>query len=158
MSNEDKIYLKEHIKFERKVMDMLLAGNNELLDKLREQYKTIKVESRDFDGYGFFTKYSNQNEKYRLEDYNFVIADVVVDYNNTNIAYGIILFINNGYINMLEGHPFSYDNWIENYNNITGIYYLNLDKNGNIIETQKRNLNKLINDIKGTINNRLSKK
>jgi hypothetical protein len=40
---QDEIFLKKHEDFERKVMNMLLAGEQELFVRLRKQYEVAIV-------------------------------------------------------------------------------------------------------------------
>jgi hypothetical protein len=55
---------------------------------------------------------------------NAPIGDVLIDYNGQEGAYGIILFINNGVIDCLEGFPYISHEWIDDYDKIDDIYHM----------------------------------
>jgi hypothetical protein len=120
---QDEIFLKKHEIFEKKLMSMLLAGEQELFVKLRKQYEIIKVKEREFDGYGFFTNFEVCDKSLAIDGKNFTISDVQIDYDGQILAYGAILFIEKGFINVLDGTPFIGHNWIEDYDKVNDMYY-----------------------------------
>lgn len=90
---------------------MVLYGEDNKLEILREQYKESEIESIDFTGHGFFA-YFKINDKCRKLERDTEINDVIGFLNEEKIVVGFILFIREGKIQMLEG--FSYDdNWPE---------------------------------------------
>jgi hypothetical protein len=125
---QDDIFLKKHEIFERKVMNMLLAGELKLLAKLRKQYEIAIVKDREFNGYGFFTDFEVPDESLRVaygeKKYaSLHMGDVLIDYDGQEGAYGVILFVDDGFIDCLEGHPFISHEWIDDYDKIDDMYY-----------------------------------
>jgi hypothetical protein len=120
---QDEIYLKKHEIFEKKLMDMLLAGEQELFVKLRRQYETAKVKERKFDGYGFFTYFEIFDKSLNLDDVDIVLNDVFIDYDDIDCAYSANLFIKDGFIIALDGYPLGGDEWIEDYDKIDDMHY-----------------------------------
>ena len=109
----------EHIELEQKVMDMLLAGDDPVLEELRNQFFDSKVEHRDFTGVGFFTGYQvREGIPPVLNAKNFEIDDVIASHETLKFPFGFILFIRNGYLSTLEGYTFGDDTWPENYINV----------------------------------------
>jgi hypothetical protein len=67
----------KHEILEENLMQMLLAGDNDVLAKLRKQYEKAEIVSREFTGVGFFTNYSLQNcDDLRIDNKTFQIGDV----------------------------------------------------------------------------------
>ncbi len=52
---------------ERRVMQMLLAGEHPTLDTLRKQFDRSSVSERDFTGCGIFTSFKVEDCKPRIE-------------------------------------------------------------------------------------------
>ena len=101
-----------HEDFERKLIEMLLAGNDEVLVKLRKQYELATITSREFSDVGFFTSFSVQNgEEYYIKDKTFHIGDVNGDIDGIEGAVGFILYIKDGVLSMLEGYTNVIDKW-----------------------------------------------
>jgi len=112
-----------HEEFEKKLMQMLLFGEDEVLKKLRLQYELSKIKSREITRCGFFTIFevSGDNE-INVNDLTFQLGDVDASVNNVDFAYGFVLFIKDGYISMLEGYCNLLDNWQKNYEGIKLLY------------------------------------
>lgn len=94
---------------ERGVLDKLLAGEHPVLEALRRQLGSCRVKSRELTGSGFFTELQvdrtlpgapTRAENLRIGDVNAKIAGL-------KHGAGFVLFVNAGYLDMLEG--FSYD-------------------------------------------------
>jgi hypothetical protein len=119
---QDEIYLKKHEIFEKKLMDMLLAGEQELFVKLRKQYEVAIVTDREFTGHGFFTGFKVPGQSLSIDNRSFTLYDVGIDYNGEEPGCGVTLFIENGFIECLEGYTFT-DNWIEDYDRVGDVYY-----------------------------------
>ncbi|GBF10506.1 hypothetical protein [Tepidibacillus sp. HK-1] len=99
---------------ERKLMEMLLAGNNDVLIRLREQYKSSKVISREHSDVGFFTTFLQQDRNdLCIDGKSFQIGDVDGSVNGIDGAVGFVLYIKNGFISMLEGYTNAIDKWPE---------------------------------------------
>ena len=113
-----------HEKFEKKLMDMFLDGNEPVLEELRDQYKNSIVESRKFTGAGFFTHFKVDKGISPLAGRkSFQISDIDVTSDSVKGAFGFILFINEGYLSMLEGYTLSTEVWPEDYSNIVLSYF-----------------------------------
>lgn len=94
---------------ERGVLEKLLAGEHPVLEALRRQLGGCRVESRELTGYGFFTELevdrtlpaaATSTDKLRIGDVNAKISGL-------DHGAGFVLFVNAGYLDMLEGY--SYD-------------------------------------------------
>jgi hypothetical protein len=128
-------FLEKHKIFEKKLMDMLLDGEQELFVKLKKQYEAAVVRNRDFDSYGFFTQFEVSDRSLVIPgEKGFTISDVIIDYDGQDVAYGSVLFIEHGFISCLEGHQFGGRNWIDDYDKIDDMYYVG--------ETMERKLHK----------------
>lgn len=129
--------------FERVVMDKLLFGENQVLEILRKQYQSSAIESREFDGVGFFTHFKI-NEKLRLKDKShFTIGDLhgkyeIDRYNDV----GFVLFIRDGIITTLEGFTYG-DKWISDYDNVKLEYSNIIERNLGEYKTIPKDKNNL---------------
>ncbi len=95
--------------FEMSVLDTILAGEHPVLEGLRGQLGVCRVRSRELTGCGFFTELlvdraspaaPTNAEKLRIGDVSAKIAGL-------EHGAGFVLFVNDGYLEMLEGY--SYD-------------------------------------------------
>lgn len=101
--------------FEKKLIEMLLDGENEVLSTLKKQYELSKVVSRDFSDVGFYTSVFIQNkDDLCLNGKSFYLGDVDGTVNGIKGAIGFILYIKNGYISLLEGYTNIIDKWPTN--------------------------------------------
>jgi hypothetical protein len=106
--------------FEYAVMSKLLAGDDPVLECLREQYKNAHAEKREFTGHGFFTDFSFKNPVPIIEnEKSFQIDDIAGIANNTNVDF--VLFIDNGILMMLEGFTYG-EPWPERINSFELFY------------------------------------
>ena len=107
---------------EYRVMDMLLAGDNECLSILRGQLNGISVLSRDLSGKGFYTKYLIAPGLDRLKNYpTFKLGDVNGSARNVAYGLGFLLYIAGGAISMLEGYTYG-EPWPKKLENLTLSY------------------------------------
>jgi hypothetical protein len=112
-----------HIEFEKRLMKMLLDGDDPVLEGLRYQYINTKVESREFTGSGFYTNFKIQDGiEPLLEGKNFQIGDLHASFNEIKEAFGFILFIKKGFLLMLEGYTLACDIWPVEYSNVILAY------------------------------------
>lgn len=88
---------------------MLLAGKDEVLEALREQYLGAEVSYREFTGVGFFTGFQVKDECVKIQKKNFHIGDVDCYLNKEKISVGFVLFIRKGQIDFLEGYTYDTD-------------------------------------------------
>lgn len=125
---------------EKKVMEMLLAGDDPVLEALRNQYSNSTVESRNFTGAGFYSHFKVKKGIPPVADEkNYYIGDIGVSLNGINDPIGVLLFVTNGYLSTLEGYTIGIEVWPE-YINVELKY---LYPNG------KRNLEELRNNWTG---------
>ncbi len=113
----------DHIEFEKKLMEMLLRGSDDVLVGLRNQYCNSNIESRRFTGAGFLTHFKVKAGIGPAADgRTFQIGDVNAIINGVKNQIGFVLFIKNGYLSMLEGYTLSADFWPSDYSNLLLVY------------------------------------
>lgn len=111
------------------VMDMLLAGNDEMRCQLRKQYEIAKIVNEEYDAVGFYIDYKVDKFQLDTKKYpeSFSIGDVYGTVNGVFGAVGFVLFVTNGFIKCLEGYTV-FDNWPENDENIKLSYDISHSK------------------------------
>jgi hypothetical protein len=113
-----------HDEFEHKLMNMLLAGDDEMLMKLQKQYQSATIVSREISDVGFFTKYAiPQRNDLHIDRKSFAFGDVDGMVDGKEGAVGFVLFVDNGYISVLEGYTCVIDKWPQSYDEIMLVYY-----------------------------------
>lgn len=136
-----RVYMN-HLEFEKKLIFMLLAGNDDNLELLRKQFANSAVASRDISESGFFTEFKTGRKAKPLHgNPSLEIGDIdgVVDGQEGSV--GFVLFIRDGYIYALEGYTAYLDIWPEEYENIDLVY---LKKEGNLfVKTDARDMDAL---------------
>ena len=109
----------DHIEFEMSLMDMLLAGDNEILEGLRHQYKNSTVKTREFTGAGFYTDYLiSKGIASVAEGKTFQFGDIYASYENIEVAFCFVLFVNKGYLSILEGYTLMEKTWPDEYSKV----------------------------------------
>jgi hypothetical protein len=98
---------------EKAIMKMLLAGDEDALGALREQVHRASVVNRTFSGCGFFTKFSVPPEVGRVDPPNFEIGDVRLELSGVKLGAGVLLFVRDGLLSMLEGYTYGEEHWPE---------------------------------------------
>jgi hypothetical protein len=95
--------------FEREVMEKLLAGDHPVLAALRDQLRACEVRSRDLTGHGFLTDLhvDRSAPPVAVPGGRMHIGDVGAEIDEMMYGAGFILFVDGGYLDMLEG--FSYE-------------------------------------------------
>lgn len=93
---------------ERRVMDMMLAGDHPVLNLLKRQLGSSHVLERTYTGVGFFTKFYVPPEMPRIKAGRVVIDDVcgeIPDYYGPGRSWvcHFLLFVEGGVIDTLEG-------------------------------------------------------
>ncbi|MDR3078684.1 MAG: hypothetical protein LBU15_01455, partial [Rickettsiales bacterium] len=120
---KDEAYLKKHGIFEKKVMDMLLFGDNELFARLRRQYESALVIRRGFDDCGFITDFEVGDRSLAIADRSFILGDVRIESSSTDRRHNAVLFIDDGLISCLVGYPSSKDDWLDYHHEDVRMYY-----------------------------------
>lgn len=109
----------EHEEFEKKLMEMLLKGQDPVLGGLRKQYSDSLIESSRFTGAGFFTHFKVKTGTTPVAGgKTFQIGDMHASFNDIKVAFGFILFIEKGYLSFLEGYTLSSDVWPDDYSDV----------------------------------------
>ncbi|MBO8157600.1 MAG: hypothetical protein H0Z32_14310 [Bacillaceae bacterium] len=105
----DKVDFHE---FEVEVMRKILSGNDEVLDTLQKQYNLSRIKDREFSGTGFFTTFHLPNNAPRLKiSKSFQIGDVIGQINGVEYGVGFVLFIKDGFLDILEGYTYGEEVW-----------------------------------------------
>lgn len=112
-----------HDEFENGLMNMLLAGEDNILLGLRGQYDKCTVKARRFTGVGFYTDFKvNRVHEPVAGGKSFYIGDVDGAVDGNKGTLGFVLFIKDGFISSLEGYANLLDVWPEEYSNIELTY------------------------------------
>jgi hypothetical protein len=106
---------------ESTVLRYLLQDDSEENQILREQLAGCSLESREHNGYGFFTNFKVADEAPCCTKANFELGDISVVLSGE--LCGLILFVREGKIAFLEGFPLGGDEWpsSENIEKVSGI-------------------------------------
>jgi len=92
---------------ERSVMEMLLAGGDEVLAGLRCQFVTSTIASRETTGVGFYTTFNLPNVVSRVAGgKSFKFGDVNATMPCLQHGAGFLLFVKDGILEMLEGYTY----------------------------------------------------
>jgi hypothetical protein len=94
---------------ERKVIEFLLKEDTEENRVLAEQLAGCSLESRDLDGFGFYTNFQIADVAPRCARENFELGDISVILSGQ--LCGFILFVREGKVAFLEGFPLGGDEW-----------------------------------------------
>ena len=90
--------------FEREVMEMIAKENPKYEAKIMAQYEKAHVIKREFTGHGFFTDFDITDPADSLGcGYNNQLGDLTAEFPEVKFGAGFVLFIKNGFIEMLEG-------------------------------------------------------
>ncbi|WP_353572696.1 hypothetical protein [Candidatus Albibeggiatoa sp. nov. BB20] len=90
--------------FEKKLMQMLLQGEDDTLSILREQLANSTIKDREVTGVGFYISFQVANNTLRTHKQAFAFGDVIADINELEFGAGFLLFVNNGVLSTLEGY------------------------------------------------------
>lgn len=100
--------------FEREVMEMIAKENPKYEAKIMAQYEKARVIKREFTGHGFFTDFDITDPADSLGcGYNNQLGDLTAEFPRVKFGAGFVLFIENGFISMLEGCVYGNDPWPE---------------------------------------------
>lgn len=95
--------MSELTDFERAALRMLLNGEHQMLATLRRQLDTCRVVDREFTGAGFFTDLRCDTDRAGPPVLNIVLNDVHADFEGFPHGAGLLLFVEEGMLAMLEG-------------------------------------------------------
>jgi hypothetical protein len=108
---------------ERTILDWLLRGDEPQLEALREQVLQGSVRDRTYTGVGFFTHFSVPPSVRRTEPAAFDLSDVAIELAGLEHGAGVVLFVANGALDVLECYTFGGEAWPEDAQ-ITQVHYL----------------------------------
>ena len=108
---------------EQVILQMLLAGDDDVLALLRAQFETAIIISRKMTGVGFFTDFAVPESVERTEPKGFVIDDVHGNLSGLAHGAGFLLFVRDGTLSMLEGYTYGDEEWPQEARLIE-VYYM----------------------------------
>ncbi len=91
---------------ESRILDALLQGDHPVLTALRAQVPGTRVVHRECSGAGFFTEFVVDQSLERAPVGNVRIADVLATVPTLVRGAGFVLFVEKGYLSMLEGYSY----------------------------------------------------
>jgi hypothetical protein len=105
---------------ESQVLEWLLAGEDSVLNVLRQQLHSSSIESRQYTGVGFYLKFDvPHNAQGFLEPHKvkpsfcFGDGDVELTTDNCQQRVGFLLWVENGYLDQLEAYTYGDETWPE---------------------------------------------
>jgi hypothetical protein len=122
-------------------MTALLAGDDPLLARLRDQLAGASVTGREFTGAGFFTSFAPGDTGKQARTPRIVIGDVYGELVELHYPVGFLLFVTEGLIDTLECFIHD-DKWVDNPT-LKRLYYVRKADGGNpteLLETAERDL------------------
>jgi hypothetical protein len=94
-------------RLEQDVLDMLLAGDEPVLNVLRTQLLSSRIKSRTWTGGGFFTDFEVPESAPRVsQKMNFELEDVAAEIAGLAYGAGFILFVRAGLLSQLKGYSY----------------------------------------------------
>lgn len=108
-------------RFEKAVLDKLLAGDHPVLADLRIQAERGRVTSRDYTGVGFFCAFTIPPELRVSAIPDFHLGDVNGTVEGLQHGAGFVLFVRNGRLSMLEGYTYE-ERWPKDINDFDLTY------------------------------------
>ena len=101
---------------ERRVMDMLLAGDDPVLEVLREQYRARRSDRATFDRHRFYLDFAVPPQAKWLEgcDKRITIGDLHAGSKQLPYRATFVLFVDDGAIAFLEGVTYGLASWPDN--------------------------------------------
>ena|SRR5579872_5142223 len=103
----ESVVIQELTNLEREVMEMMLAGEHRYAHMLRQQMASIRVDSRDMTGVGFFTKLAVADPGSALPGVpSFRLGNVDGIADNLKHGIGFLLLIKHGRVSLLEGYTY----------------------------------------------------
>lgn len=89
-------------------MQKLLEGEDEILSILRQQLETVSVTKREMTGAGFYVTFSVSSAARRIPDkQSFKFGDVMAEFPGVNHGAGFLVYVQDGFLDMLEGYAYN---------------------------------------------------
>ena len=107
------MFLDENFKrFEAEVMQRIIEESLPESAILEEQYRCAKIVSREFTGFGFFTKFEVANKNLQIPARsNSHLGRVQAKIEGLEYGAGFVLFVKDGFISLLEGYCYGNEPW-----------------------------------------------
>lgn len=122
-------------KLESIVITKLLSGESRYLEKLRKQLNHLVSVKREYTGAGFFTYlHIDRNENYRLGNQDIAFGDVEAKLKGMSESVGFVIFIKDGWVNMLEGYTYA-EKWPKEAK-LSRLAYFDNERDMNMIEKE----------------------
>ena len=125
--------------FEMELINMLLAGEDDILSLLRKQFSRSTIQSRTNTGAGFYTTFTIPEDIPRVSDEfpavksRFCFGDVDASLPELKAGAGFLIWVIDGYLNQLEGYTYG-EKWPSELSNYSLAYS---DKERNIETLRK---------------------
>ena len=120
---------------EKKALELLLAGEDPVLDVLRQQLSSATISSRQYTGVGYYLNFDLPHKRSGFQETinfrsRFCINDVgaVLKIGNYEQKVGLLFWVLDGYIDSLEAYTFGEENWPDNYDTFH-VHYLFGERN-----------------------------
>lgn len=117
------------IEISKEAMNMLLEGNDDLLNALKLQFNACEIVVEDQFDTGAYINFSAIFNISPVSPQKFFIDDVFLSQENLDYPIGFILFIQSGYLALLELHTYGDDKLPKEFQNYT--FYYSKDGNRN---------------------------
>jgi hypothetical protein len=105
---------------ENEVLEWLLAGEDPVLDALRQQFAVSTIKSRESTGVGWYINFDVPDSQKRLyeilvvkQDFCFGDVDVGLEVNDGLQEVGFLLWVKDGYLDYLEAYTYGFETWPE---------------------------------------------
>ena len=95
---------------ESHILDLLLDGEHPALAALRSQRERATIRSREYSGVGFFTGFQVPPDAPRATPESFQLGDVWFRLDGCEEEGGVVLFVRDGRLDVLEGY-LQADDW-----------------------------------------------
>jgi len=107
---------------ESQVLELLLAGEDPVLNVLRQQFHSSRVESRQYTGAGYYLKFNVSRNTPGLRDISnvkpsFCFGDVDVEFTTGSYQQmvGFLIWVKNGYLDQLEVYTYGDEKWSDRF-------------------------------------------
>ena len=105
---------------EVKVFELLLAGDDPVLNELNQQFQSARIRSRRCTGVGYYLYFDVEKKQENLVEslhikslFCFGDVDVILEKGKDQQEVGYLLWIKDGYIDNLEAYTFGAEEWPE---------------------------------------------
>lgn len=96
-------------------MDVVLSGDTTILNILQNQYKTSSITNIEKSPVGCFVEFEISGNATKIDKKSAYIGDVFIECEQLNSEIGVILFVEEGVISMLEFYTYGDDEMPERF-------------------------------------------